>query len=107
MSMGATYGSGALRRMREQQETRTAASECQPSFLDQLPPDAPMDDAILTVWNGERFVAYDSWLATAPIEISQIPAPSPRRRDGVQESGQAQLEQREQLQLPMESANHG
>ena len=26
-----------------------------------------MDDAVLTVWNGERFVAWDKWLATAPI----------------------------------------
>ena len=107
MSTGAIYGSDALRRLREQQEAHIAAPGCQQSSLDQIPPDAPMDDATLTVWNGERFVAYDSWLAAAPIEIEQIPAPSPRPRDGVQGSGQAQLEQREQLQFPMESAIHG
>ena len=26
-----------------------------------------MDDATLTVWDGERFVAHDKWLATVPI----------------------------------------
>ena len=30
-------------------------------------PDAPMDDAVITVWNGERFVAYQQWLASAPL----------------------------------------
>ena len=74
MSMSAIYGSDALRRLREQQEAHVAAPECQPSFLDQIPPDASMDDATLTVWNGERFVAYDSWLATAPIQCDQEPA---------------------------------
>jgi hypothetical protein len=72
--MGAIYGSDALRRMRAQQEARIAAPECQPSLLEQVSPDAPMDDATLTVWNGERFVAYDSWLATAPIQCDEAPA---------------------------------
>jgi hypothetical protein len=72
--MGAIYDSNALRRLREQQEAHMAAPECQPSLLDQIPPDAPMDDAVLTVWNGERFVAYDSWLATAPIQRDGEPA---------------------------------
>lgn len=74
MSMGAIYGSDALRRLREQQEAGIAATGCQPSLLNQVPPDVPMDDAILTVWNGERFVAYDSWLATAPIQCDEKPA---------------------------------
>jgi hypothetical protein len=26
-----------------------------------------MDDAAITVWNGERFLAYERWLATAPV----------------------------------------
>jgi hypothetical protein len=72
--MGAMYGSDALRRLREQQEGHIAVPECQPSSLDQILPDAPMDDAALTVWNGERFVAYDSWLATAPILCDEEPA---------------------------------
>ena len=47
----------------------------QPSLLDQIPPDAPMDDATLTVWNGERFVANDSWRATAPIQCDEPAKP--------------------------------
>ena len=74
MSLGAIYGSDALRRLREEQEARIAAPECQPPLLDQIPLDAPMDDATLTVWNGERFVAYDSWLATTPIQCGAQPA---------------------------------
>jgi hypothetical protein len=35
--------------------------------LDQMPVDAPADDAVITVWNGERWVAYDKWL-TAMVE---------------------------------------
>jgi hypothetical protein len=72
--MSAIYGSDALRRLRAQQEARIAAPECQPSLLEQVPPDAPMDDATLTVWNGARFVAYDTWLATAPIRRDEPPA---------------------------------
>jgi hypothetical protein len=72
--MSAIYGSDALRRLRAQQEARIAAPECQPSLLEQVPPDAPMDDATLTVWNGARFVAYDTWLATAPIQRDDAPA---------------------------------
>ena len=60
-----TYGREALRRLREQQANPQPAQ--QPSLLDQIPADAPMDDATLCVWNGERFVAYDKWLATAPV----------------------------------------
>jgi hypothetical protein len=74
VSVGAIYGSDALRRLREQQDAHIVAPDCQPSLLDQIPPDAPMGDATVTVWNGERFVAYDSWLATAPILCDQEPA---------------------------------
>jgi len=76
VSTSAIYGSDALRLMRAQQGASTAAPECQPSLLEQIPPDAPMDDATLTVWNGARFVAYDSWLATAPIQCDEHP-PNP------------------------------
>ena len=62
-----SFGLEALRRFRERQEVGTLHPEHQPSLLTEVPPDAPMDDATITVWNGERFVAYDKWLATAPI----------------------------------------
>jgi len=66
------YGREALRRLREQQAA-AQEPERQPSLLEQIPPDAPMDDATLTVWNGERFVAYDKWLATAPLVVEEQP----------------------------------
>jgi len=33
-----------------------------------------MDDATVTVWDGGRFVAYEKWLATAPIQCDEEPA---------------------------------
>ena len=68
-----TYGREALRRLREQQKQAVLEPERQPSLLEQVPPDAPMDDATITVWNGERFVAYEKWLATAPIIVEAMP----------------------------------
>jgi hypothetical protein len=68
------YGREALRQFRERQEQAAQQPERQPSLLDQVPSDAPMDDATVTVWNGERLVAYDRWLATAPIERPEAPA---------------------------------
>jgi len=64
------YGREALRRLRErQQEAGATVEEPRDEYraLADVPADAPMDDAVLTVWNGERFVAYDRWLASAPI----------------------------------------
>jgi len=59
------YSLEALRRYREERK----APKREPSILEQVPPDAPADDAVLTVWNGERFVAWEKWLATAPVVI--------------------------------------
>jgi len=63
-----TYGSEALRQHLQapQEEARPA------SLLEQIPPDAPMDAAALTVWNGRRWVAWDKWLATAPIIREEV-----------------------------------
>ena len=69
------YGRDALRRLREQQAA-AKEPERQPSLLEQIPADAPMDDATLTVWNGERFVAWDKWLATAPLIREEPPLKS-------------------------------
>jgi hypothetical protein len=77
----AVYGREALRQFREQQARQP--EQGQPSLLDQIPADAPMDDAMLTVWNGERWVAWDRWLATAPLVREEAPQPSaspPMRR---------------------------
>jgi hypothetical protein len=65
------YGLEALRRLRDRQKTQADNAAPQPSLLEEVPPDAPMDDAVLTVWNGERFIAWDQWRATAHIEVGQ------------------------------------
>jgi hypothetical protein len=67
------YGREALRRFREQQAQTSQKPERQSSLLDQIPSDAPMDDATITVWNGERFVANDKWSATAPLVAEEGP----------------------------------
>ena len=66
------YGREALRRFREQQQKPAE----EPSDKTTPPPAAPMDDATLSVWNGERFVAYEKWLATAPLAIDEVQKPS-------------------------------
>jgi hypothetical protein len=71
------YGLEALRRLRDQQESGVSSLGPQPSLLEQVPPDAPMDDAVITVWNGERFVAYQQWLATAPLAAAESEAVNP------------------------------
>ena len=63
------YGREALRRFRE--EEQQAEHHPHTDLLSQIPPDAPMDDATLTVWNGERWVAWEKWLATAPIIVDE------------------------------------
>ncbi len=68
---GAAYGRQALRRLREQQAQTAQGPERHVPLLEHISPDAPMDDATLTVWNGERFVAYEKWLATAPLAIEE------------------------------------
>jgi hypothetical protein len=51
----------------------TLEPDRQRSLLEQVPPDASMDEATITVWNGERFVAWRKWLATAPIIREERP----------------------------------
>ncbi len=65
------YGLGALRRLREQQEVGVESPTQQLSLLSDLPPDAPTDDAVITVWNGERFITWEKWFATTPIEVGE------------------------------------
>lgn len=69
MSAHLGFGMEALRRAR-QEESRPAAEPANVlSALAQIPADAPYDDpdAVLHVWNGERWVPWEKWLATAPI----------------------------------------
>lgn len=46
--------------------------------LADIPADAEMDEGIaLGCWNGERFVSWEKWLATAPIERDPLPEVTP------------------------------
>lgn len=108
MTTPADYGREALRRLRRQQMQATQKPESQASLLEQIPPDAAMDDAAITVWNGERWVAYNSWLASAPITCEESP---PRKESGIilAPALKAQIPRSEerQIELPMtpEAAN--
>ena len=108
MTTPADYGREALRRLRRQQMQATQKPESQASLLEQIPPDAAMDDATITVWNGERWAAYNSWLASAPITCEESP---PRKESGIilAPALKAQIPRSEerQIELPMtpEAAN--
>jgi hypothetical protein len=61
-----------MRQAREEREFRAARATTGETPAAQLtladiPVDAPADDAVLTVWDGKRWIAYDTWLARAPI----------------------------------------
>ena len=108
MTTPADYGREALRRLRRQQMQATQKPESQASLLEQIPPDAATDDATITVWNGERWAAYNSWLASAPITCEESP---PRKESGIilAPALKAQIPRSEerQIELPMtpEAAN--
>ena len=105
------YSRAAMRQAREDRESRERAAESQVAdapaaqlTLDQIPVDAPFDDAVLTVWNGERWVAYDSWLATRPITCEEG---TPREENGMPAAARNPRAQERQDELPLapESAN--
>jgi len=67
------YSLEAWRRLRESGE-RKAEAPLPPVTLADIPADAEMDEGIVIgFWNGERFVSWEKWLATAPIE-RKVPA---------------------------------
>jgi hypothetical protein len=67
------YSLEAWRRFRESRE-RKAEAPPPPVSLADIPADAEMDEGVvLGCWNGERFVSWEKWLATAPIERDPQP----------------------------------
>jgi hypothetical protein len=88
-------------RDREARE-RQREGQSQGSLLSQVPADAPYDDpdAVIHVWTGEKWISYEKWLATTPIEIERVPAPSAPPKEEPKATG------REQLWLPMGNGNH-
>jgi hypothetical protein len=70
------YSLNAWRRLKEGRDNSSPKRPAQ--CLADVPTDAEMDDGIvLGCWNGERFVSWEKWLATAPIERDPQQAPSP------------------------------
>jgi hypothetical protein len=96
------YSVEGWNRDREARE-RQREAQAQGSLLAQIPADAPYEDpdAVIHVWTGKKWISYEKWLATAPIEIEKAPAPSAQLKEETKEAS------REQLQLPMENGNHG
>jgi hypothetical protein len=70
--MAATaYSLDAWRRFRAQKERPEApAPTARGTTLADIPADAEIDNGIVIgFWNGERFVSWEKWLATAPITV--------------------------------------
>jgi hypothetical protein len=69
-----TFGREALARWREQ----GAQPERPASPLATVPADAPCDepDALVHVWDGERWIPWAAWRATAAITVAMPPAPA-------------------------------
>jgi hypothetical protein len=61
------YSLATWRKYREEQEQPKQETPAGSRLAD-VPADAEMDEGIVIgFWNGERFVSWDKWLATAPI----------------------------------------
>jgi hypothetical protein len=95
------YSVEGWNRDREARE-RQREGHAQGSLLSQVPADAPYDDpdAVIHVWTGEKWISYEKWLATAPIEIEKVPAPTAPPKEEPKATG------REQLRLPMGNGSH-
>jgi hypothetical protein len=92
------YSREAMRQFRADRESRGHTVEPEQLALDSIPVDAPADDAALTVWNGKRWVAYDTWRARAavvraadtPVEEKPAAAATDKKR-APRDGGQASL----------------
>lgn len=70
------YSLEAWRRFKEGRNNAGARAPAQ--SLSDIPGDAEMDEGIvLGCWNGERFVSWEKWIATAPIEQDSQPIATP------------------------------
>ena len=89
------YGVEALRKLREKQ---AAAREDprQRSLLEEIPPDVPMADATITVWDGRAFVPLDNnWLASRPVATEDPPCTAPGKPDKPKQATAQETEQEE------------
>ena len=74
--MSSPYSLDAWRRFKERRDDDSAKPTA--LSLADIPADAEMDDGIVVgFWNGERFVSWEKWVATAPIERDPLQVASP------------------------------
>lgn len=76
----ADYSPQAVQQMREK-DAAERGPERQGSLLEQISPDAPMDDATITAWTGERFMDYDKWRAMRPVATEDAQEQGPTKID--------------------------
>lgn len=70
------YSLAAWRKYREEHERPKRETPAEWTLAD-IPADAEMDDGIVIgFWNGERFVSWEQWLATAPLMADPGPPAS-------------------------------
>jgi hypothetical protein len=74
-ALPAPYSRSALRQDRAARAARAANPEAQPPMLGFVPPDAPIlaPERAMHVWDGRRFIPWNKWLATVPIEREDRP----------------------------------
>lgn len=71
------YSREELRRVRAAREAGAVVSKPQMTLFAQVPVDASMEDGVvLGCWNGERFVPWEQWCATASIAVEQPTEPT-------------------------------
>ncbi len=99
--MSGFYSRAAMRQAREERESRERGGEPSQLTLDQIPVDAPADDAVLTVWNGERWLAWETWRASAPIAREESAPCEEIRIATPAEASQTQRGEELQIKLPM------
>jgi hypothetical protein len=63
------YSRDAIRKVREERERRDTNPKRVALSLADVPVDAEYEDpdAVLHVWNGEKWIPWEKWRATAPI----------------------------------------
>jgi hypothetical protein len=66
----ADYSRKAFRAVREREDAAREPDR-QGFLLADIPVDAEMDDATITVFNGQKFEAYDRWLAKRPVATEE------------------------------------
>jgi hypothetical protein len=68
------YSRDIIRRVRQQEENPTAGQPVPATQLAAIPPEARMDDATITVWNGEGWVDYEQWRRSRQVVRQDRPA---------------------------------